>query len=69
MKKVSYAFPKSAFLSVEKDMNLITDKMFKNDRLTKMLYYTSKDCLDKPKLTEDEIYGLFGKYIRIVPKL
>lgn len=69
MKKISYTFPKSSFLSVEKDMNIIVDMMFKNERLKKLLYYTSKDCLDKPKLTEEETYDLFGKNIRIVPKL
>jgi hypothetical protein len=41
----------------------------KNDRLKKMLHYTSKDCLDKPKLNEDQTLELFGKNIKIVPKL
>lgn len=69
MKIKSYTYPKSSFLSAEKDMNIIVDCIMKNDRLKKMLYYTSKDCLDKPKLTEDETIGLFGKQIKIVPKL
>ena len=59
----------TSFLSVEKDMNIIVDYIIKNDRLKKMLYYTSKDCLDKPKLTEEETLSLFGKQIKIVPKL
>ena len=69
MKIQSYTYPKSSFLSLEKDMNIIVDHIMKNDRLKKMLYYTTKDCLNKPKLSEDESLGLFGKQIKIVPKL
>lgn len=69
MKIQSYTYPKSSFLSAEKDMNIIVDRIMKNDRLKKMLYYTSRDCLDKPKLTEDETIDMFGKQIKIVPKL
>ena len=53
MKKISYSYPHSGFLSVEKDMNILVDLFCQNDRLKKLLYYTTKDCLDKPKLTED----------------
>lgn len=69
MKIQSYVYPKSSFLSAEKDMNIIVDRMIKNDRLKKMLYYTSRDCLDRPRLTEDQTSELFGKNIKIVPKL
>lgn len=69
MKLENYKFPHSSFLSVEKDMNLIISYMFKNDRLKKMLYYSTKDCLDQPKLTEDQTLGLIGKQIKNVPKL
>ena len=69
MKIQTYKYPKSSFLSVEKDMNIIVDYIIKNDRLKKMLYYTSKDCLDKPKLTEEETLSLFGEQIKIVPKV
>ena len=69
MKKISYSYPHSSFLSVEKDMNILVDLFCSNDRLKKLLYYTTKDCLDKPKLTEDQTLDLFGKQIRIVPKL
>lgn len=69
MKIQSYTYPKSSFLSAEKDMNIIVDRIMKNDRLKKMLYYTSRNCLDKPKLTEDETIEMFGKQIKIVPKL
>ena len=69
MKIQNYTYPKSSFLSAEKDMNIIVDRIMKNDRLKKMLYYTTRDCLDRPKLTEDETIEMFGKQIKIVPKL
>ena len=53
MKVQSYTYPKSSFLSIEKDMEIITSSMLKNERLKRLLYYTSNDCLDKPKLTQE----------------
>lgn len=69
MIKKTFQYPESSFLSTEKDMNLIVDMMFKNDSLKKLLYYTSKDCMSKPKLTDDETVEMFGKQIKLVPKL
>ena len=69
MKKIVYSYPKSSFLSAEKDMGLIVNMIMKNERLKKMLHYTTRDCLNKPNLTADETYELFGKNIKIVPKL
>ena len=69
MKIQTYTYPKSSFLSTEKDMNLIVQMIMKNERLKKMLYYTTRDCMNKPNLTEDETLGLFGEQIKIVPKL
>ena len=69
MRKEVYTYPKSGFLSTEKDMNLIVSMILKNDRLKKMLYYTNRNCLNEPKLTEDQSLELFGKNIKIVPKL
>ena len=69
MKKMTYTYPKSSFLSMEKDMGLIVNMIMKNDRLKKMLFYTSRDCLDKPNVTEDDTFEMFGKQIKIVPKL
>ena len=69
MKKIVYSYPKSSFLSTEKDMSIIVNTMLKNDRLKKMLHYTTRDCMNKPLLTEDESLELFGKNIKIVPKL
>ena len=69
MKIVNYEYPHSSFLSVEKDMEIITEKMLKNERLKRLLYYTTKDALDRPPIGEDATYELFGKNIKIVPKL
>jgi hypothetical protein len=46
MKIMSYNFPKSSFLSAEKDMSIIVNMIMKNDRLKKMLHYTTKDCMN-----------------------
>lgn len=69
MKIKGYQFPKSSFLSVDKDMSIIADYLMKNERLKKLLYYNTKDCLSKDDLTEEETLELFGKNIRIIPKL
>ena len=65
----SYHPPKSSFLSINKDMRLIVDKLLSNDRLCKLLYYTTKDALNKPNLTDEEKLGLFNKNIKIIPKV
>ena len=69
MKIVNYEFPHSSFLSVEKDMEIITNKFFKNDRLKKLLFYTTKNALNEKNITEEQTYELFGKNIKIVPKI
>ena len=74
MKKLTYQYPTSSFISIEKDMGIIVDMMLKNDRLKKLLYYTTKDALKKSPLTEDESLALLGEgdgygHIRMVPKL
>ena len=50
-------------------MGLITNMMIKNPRLKRMLYYTTPDCLDRQNLSDKESLELFGKNIKIVPKL
>lgn len=61
--------PKSSFLSMEKDASLISNMLLRNERLKKLLYYTTPDCLDRKNLTEDQSLELFGKNIKLVPKL
>lgn len=69
MKIVNYQIPKSSFLSTQKDMEIISNMIIKNNNLKRLLYYTSRDCLNKPNLTEDQTLELFGKNIKLVPKL
>ena len=70
MKKATYQFPKSSFISIEKDMGTIIDMMLKNNRLKKLLYYNLENCLFQENLTEDQSLELIEDgYIRMVPKL
>lgn len=69
MKRLTYQYPKSRFLSVDKDMNLIISKLLENDRLKKLLYYTSNDALARPRVTDEQMIEMVGKNIKNVPKL
>ena len=62
-------FPKSSFLSTDKDLSLIIKKIMENQRLLKMLYYTQKDCLNGKDLTQPQIFYMLDKQIKIVPKI
>ena len=64
-----YHIPKSSFLSMEKDTGVIVNEILKNNRLKKLLYYTTSDAMEKPNLTEDQSLSLLGTNIKIVPKL
>lgn len=61
--------PKSSFLSMEKDLHLISNMILRNPRLKKLLYYTTPNCLDMPAVSEEKTIEMFGKNIKIVPKL
>jgi len=50
-------------------MNLIVSSMIKNERLKRLLFHTNRTALNERNLTEDESLSLFGKNIKIVPKL
>ena len=69
MKIKTLELPKSSFLSVDKDLSIICDKIANNKRLQKYLYYTTDNPLIEADLTNKEIGSLYGKQIRIVPKL
>ena len=69
MKIENYQFPKSSFLSIEKDLEIITNKIFKNTRLQRLLYYTTPDALDRNDLNHEQLDKLFKENIKIVPKL
>lgn len=68
MKIKGYEFPKSSFLSLEKDLGFIVRKMLSNNNLKKLLYYTDKNCLSLPNLDEKQTLELIDKHIRIEPK-
>jgi hypothetical protein len=46
MKVETYSFPKSSFLAIDKDIEILVNLFLKNDRLKKLLYY------DVPKALE-----------------
>ena len=69
MKIDGFKQPKSNFLSVEKDASIILNSMLKNERLKRLLYYTTDDALTKPNITQEETLGLIGKNIKMVPRL
>lgn len=61
--------PKSSFLSIEKDLEIIVSELLKNERLKRLLYYTTKDALRKSNLTEDQTLELINNNIKLVPKI
>ena len=61
--------PESEFLAQEKDMRIIVDRMAANQRLRKLLYYTTPDALKKPEVSDQNFVKMFGKNIRNLPKL
>lgn len=69
MKINNYEFPESSFLSLEKDYALITEKIINNSRLLKLLWYDTKDALEKPFLSDKEKQEVIDKNIKIVPKI
>ncbi len=69
MKIATIDFPHSSFLAVEKDLDIIIDKMCKNQRLMKLLYYNTPDALRKPELTDEQIGEVIKDSIKLVPKM
>lgn len=74
MKIEGFKIPKSSFLSIEKDTNIIITQMLKNERLKRLLKYTTPDCIKNAtgkcgNLTEEESVELIGKQIRMIPRL
>lgn len=61
--------PKSAFLSVEKDMGIIINRLLQSNRLKRLLYYTTPDAIDKPDLTSAQTAELINTNIKNIPKL
>ena len=69
MRIENYQFPKSSFLSINKDLDIIIKRMLKNERLQKLLYYTTSRPLDQKALTEDQQIELLQNNIKIIPKM
>ena len=69
MRIENYQFPKSSFLSINKDLDIIIGRILKNQRLQKLLYYPIDNPLDQKTLNEDQQLELISKHIKIVPKL
>lgn len=61
--------PKSSFLSIEKDLEIILNEILKNERLKRLLYYTTKDALRKPNISEDQTLELIKNNIKLIPKI
>ena len=69
MKIDGVKIPKSSFLSTEKDLEIVVNHLCKNERLKRLLYYTTPDAIDKPNLSDEQMIQLFKKNIKLIPKL
>lgn len=69
MKIQNYIFPKSSFLSLEKDSAIIVSKILENQKLKKLLYYSDKNCLKLPDLNQDQTFSLINNQIKLIPKV
>lgn len=69
MKLGTNHFPKSSFLSVEKDMALIVQKLLEDQTLLKYLYYSNRDAAKGEDLTDEQKMSLIGKQLKIIPEI
>lgn len=69
MKIKGYEFPKSSFLSLEKDLGIIVKKLLENNKLKKLLFYQDKNCLLLDDLSVKDSLSLINNQIKIVPKI
>lgn len=69
MKIETYKTPKSSFLAVEKDLALIVDRIMKNERLKKLIYYSVPNALEQPRVPQEAAIEMLGSQIKIVPKI
>lgn len=69
MNTLMRTFDKSTFQTAQKDLFSIITKFINNEDLKKLLFYSSKDALGKPDLTEEQTFGLIHKNIRVIPQL
>ena len=69
MKIKGYEFPKSSFLSLEKDAAIIVKDLLSNNNLKKLLFYEDKNCLSLPNLNAEQTASLIDQQIMICPKV
>lgn len=65
----NYQYKKSSFLTIEKDLSIIMDKLTSNERLKKLLYYPTRDALKRPNLNDEQFEELINKHLKVVPKI
>jgi hypothetical protein len=61
--------PFGNFTSLAVDLQIVMNKIIKNDNICKLLYYDAPNALSQPNLTPDQKSSLIGKAIRVVPVL
>lgn len=61
--------PRQNFIDVGFDLKRILNKILKNDKLVKLLYYNQSNVDNLPNLTNTEKAALIHDYIKIVPRL
>lgn len=59
----------TTFLTAQKDLFKLVQKFINNEDLKRLLYYPTKDALNRPALTSEQTLGLIHKNIRVTPKL
>lgn len=59
----------SSFMSVEKTLEDVVKLCMGNERLKRLLYYTTPHALGLPKLTQEQSFSLLNENIKIVPKV
>lgn len=82
MKVMTYQYPHSSLLSVEKDTRIIMSYLWKNERLKKLLYYNNSDTVidgehqiipvdpfAQPPVPQEKAFELFRNSIKLSPKL
>lgn len=69
MKMDLISLEKSTFETAQKDLFSIVTKIIGNEKLKKLLFYQTKDALDKRNLTNEESLSLLHKNIRVIPKI
>lgn len=68
MKIDGVQLPKSSFLSIEKDSEIIVNRLCSNERFKRLLYYTTPDAIDKDNLNDEQMIELLQNNFKFVPK-